>query len=57
MRHDLAIQQKLNGKVSLFLNVNNLTNVSEGAFLGNRDFPTGEEFFGWTSDLGLRYTP
>jgi len=57
VRHDLAIQQKLNGKVSLFLNVNNLTNVSEGAFLGNRDFPTGEEFFGWTSDLGLRYTP
>ena len=55
VRHDLAIQQKLNDRVSLFLNGNNLTNVSEGAFLGNRDFPTAEEFFGWTSDMGIRY--
>ena len=55
VRQDLVIQQKINSRVSIFLNGNNISNVSEGAFLGSRSFPTEEEFFGWTSDLGLRY--
>jgi len=35
--------------------VNNFTNNSEGAFLGKVDYPTREEYFGWTMDLGVRY--
>jgi TonB-dependent receptor len=55
LRQDLALQQKVTRNVSLFWNANNLSNVSEGAFLGSRQFPTEEEFFGWTADLGIRY--
>ena len=55
LRQDLALQQRITDKVSLYLNANNITNVSEGAFLGSKMFPTQEEYFGWTSDLGLRY--
>ncbi len=54
LRQDLAIQQKVTDRVSLFLNANNVSNVSEGAFIGIQSFPTREEFFGWTSDLGVR---
>jgi TonB-dependent receptor len=55
LRQDLALQQKVTGNASLFVNANNLSNVSEGAFLGSRQFATEEEFFGWTADIGIRY--
>lgn len=54
-RWDLAVQQKIGRGISFYLNVNNLTDRSEAAFLGIETFSTVEEFFGWTADLGVRY--
>ncbi len=55
VRQDLAIKQRITKRISAYFNVNNIGNVSEGAFVGIQTFPTQEEFFGWTADLGLRY--
>ena len=55
VRWDLAMQQKLGGGISLYLNINNISNRSEGAFLGIESYPTSKEYFGWTSDFGIRY--
>ena len=54
-RWDLAVQQKIGRGLSVYLNVNNLTDRPEAAFLGIETFATVEEFFGWTADLGVRY--
>ena len=54
-RWDIAIQQKLFEKISAFLNINNLSNTPESSSLGVLKYPTDEEFFGWTVDLGIKY--
>ncbi|HEX9653214.1 MAG TPA: TonB-dependent receptor, partial [bacterium] len=54
-RWDIALQQEIIRGISFFLNLNNVTDRAEGAFLGSRSFPTRTEFFGWTGDLGVRY--
>jgi len=54
-RWDLQVQQKLGDTgFSIILNLNNLTNTPQRTSLGI-GFPTREEYFGWTGDLGLRY--
>jgi TonB-dependent receptor len=55
-RWDLTVSQKIYKGTGLFLNVNNLSNQPEDAYLGRVSYPTREEFFGWTADLGFRYT-
>lgn len=55
IRWDLALQYKLMPKLAVTFNMNNLTNLPEGAFLGIAAFPTREEYFGWTADLGIRF--
>ncbi|MEZ4852184.1 MAG: TonB-dependent receptor [Bacteroidia bacterium] len=53
-RWDLSMKQKLgNTGVTIFLNVNNISNTPEREFLGSRLFPTRKEYFGWTGDLGV----
>jgi hypothetical protein len=42
--------------ISIYAELNNLTNQAEQAYLGERVYPTTEEFFGWTADLGIRIT-
>lgn len=54
-RWDLAVRQKIGSHFSVYLNLNNFTNYTEGAYLGSKNFPTREEYFGWTADLGVRY--
>lgn len=54
IRWDLAMQYKIMPKLAVTFNMNNLTNLPEGAFLGIAAFPTREEYFGWTADLGIR---
>jgi outer membrane receptor protein involved in Fe transport len=54
LRLDLALQQKLTPTISMFLNVNNVTSRPEASYLGIRDFPTAEEYFGLTADVGVR---
>jgi TonB-dependent receptor len=55
LRWDIALQQKIFSGVSLYLNINNLSNVPDRSFLGTERFPTNEEYFGWTADLGIKY--
>ena len=55
IRWDVAMQQKIFKGFSIYLNLNNISDRSEGAFLGLESYPTREEFFGWTGDLGIRY--
>lgn len=54
-RWDLAFQQKIYNNFMIFLNFNNISNIPDRSFLGIKDFPTDEEFYGWTMDLGIRY--
>lgn len=54
-RVDMSLSQKIFENLSLFLNVNNLTNLSEGAFYGIEDRPVDEQYFGWTADFGIKY--
>lgn len=54
LRWDLAVQQQLYDKLSLFLNVNNLSNIPEQSMIGI-GFPTRQEYFGLTADIGVKY--
>ena len=55
-RWDLAVQQHIGAGLSVYFNMNNLSDQPEASFLGEEDFETLQEFFGWTADLGVRYT-
>ncbi|UCH10046.1 MAG: TonB-dependent receptor [Fidelibacterota bacterium] len=57
VRWDIAMQQELFEGFSLYLDLNNITDRSEGAYLWKKDrpFTTSKELFGWTADLGIRY--
>ena len=55
-RWDLALTQRVRRYATVFLNIANLTDLPERAFLGAADFPTREEFFGLSASLGVRVT-
>ncbi len=55
VRWDIAMQQQVFKGISLFLNMNNISNRPESTFLWKETFPTSREFFGWTGALGIRY--
>jgi len=55
LRWDLSIRQRIGSGFSLLMSINNLTSLPEEAFLGIESFPTREEYFGWTVDVGVRY--
>lgn len=54
-RFDVALKQKVDkkGRWTILLNLNNITNTPERAFLGIADRLREEEFYGMTADLGL----
>jgi TonB-dependent receptor len=54
-RLDISVQQKIINGFSIFLNANNLTNVPDRSYLGVERFPTSEDYYGWTLDLGIKY--
>ncbi len=54
-RVDFVIQQKFKKGWSVYLNLNNLTNSADRSYLGNKKYPTAEEYFGMTADFGLKY--
>jgi TonB-dependent receptor len=55
IRWDITLQQHIYMGLSLFLNMNNISNQPESTFLWKDIYPTGQEFFGWTGDLGIRF--
>ncbi len=52
-RWDLAVQQKLFAGISLFLNVNNITNVPDKSV--NEQYITSEQYYGWSTEVGVRF--
>jgi TonB-dependent receptor len=54
-RWDISIRQNISETLSLFMNINNFTNAPDRAFRGSEKYPTQNEVFGWTSDIGLRW--
>jgi TonB-dependent receptor len=59
-RWDLALKYQLFENVAVFMNVNNLTNItetrSEKDNINNWHLPTSAEKYGMTADVGLRLT-
>lgn len=55
-RWDLQVQQKI-GKsgFAIMFNLNNISNTPQKTSVG-LGFPTREEYFGWTGDIGVRYS-
>jgi TonB-dependent receptor len=54
-RWDAQLSYDIINGFSVFVDLNNITNVSDGAFLGSEAYPTDQEFFGWTGDAGIRF--
>lgn len=55
-RMDLALKQKITKNLKIYFNWNNITNAAEGAYIGNSDRPTSEDYYGFTADLGVQLT-
>lgn len=54
IRWDLILQQEIMDDFGIYLNINNLSNTPDKAFLGIKSFATHKEYFGWTADLGIK---
>lgn len=54
VRWDAMAQQRVGTGLSIFLTLNNFLDRPDQSFLGV-GFPTTQEFYGWTADLGIRY--
>lgn len=56
-RWDLTFQQKVGSHVQLFANLNNLNAQPDRSLVGlNSNDPSYIEYYGFTMDLGIRYT-
>jgi TonB-dependent receptor len=55
VRWDMTAQYQFIKNLSIYFDMNNFTNQPERAYLGLESFPTNEEYFGWTADLGFRF--
>jgi TonB-dependent receptor len=57
-RLDLTLKQKISDRLSVSLNLNNLTNTEEGSLLSNRitgwSLPSSNIRYGMTADIGVR---
>ncbi len=54
-RWDIAVSQRIDKQWMVFVNLNNITNQREAAFLGSPVFSSNIEYFGFTADVGVRY--
>lgn len=54
-RVDISLSQKIMNDVSIFVDGNNVTNLSEGSYIGSTINPTSIQIYGWTLDAGVRY--
>jgi hypothetical protein len=42
--------------LSLLVELSNISNSPEESFLGDVAYPTDNRYYGWTADVGLRFT-
>lgn len=56
-RWDMVMRQKLiNDQLSVFLNLQNITNDYDGVYRFKRHFVSNEEYYGRIFDIGVRYS-
>jgi TonB-dependent receptor len=53
IRWDLSLKYDLTKTISLFYNFNNLTNRPDQSFMQTARYPTSQDYYGWTTDLGI----
>jgi TonB-dependent receptor len=56
VRWDASLTQKITPFLGLYLDINNISNQPDQAYLGEIIYPTNQEYFGWTADIGVRVT-
>ncbi len=54
VRWDATLSQRFSPLFSIYLDVNNFTNQPEEAFLGDIIYPTNQDYYSWTADIGVR---
>ncbi len=54
-RWDLSLKQQITPRTSIYFNANNFTDRPDESFQVIEGFPTAQENYGWTIDLGVRY--
>ena len=52
-RVDISLNYKINSKISLFINCNNITNQPDKSYRYESLFPTDIEYYGWTANTGF----
>jgi TonB-dependent receptor len=55
-RWDLTFAQHIFSNLSVFANWSNISNSPEESFLGDVVYPTDQRYYGWTADLGIRFS-
>jgi TonB-dependent receptor len=55
MRWDLSANYRLSKHLKLFFNWNNITNEPDESFQQATRFLTNQEYYGWTTDIGIGY--
>ncbi len=55
VRWDFTAQQKVYKNISLYMDVNNLTNIPDSGYQFNSFYPTNIQYYGLTVDLGIKY--
>ncbi len=54
IRWDAMVQQRVGRNLSVYLNLNNLNDRPDVSSIGI-GFPTSQQYYGWTADVGVRY--
>jgi TonB-dependent receptor len=54
-RWDFNTQFKFKNDLTVYLNLNNISNTPEAGFLGDPFYPLQLYYYGWSVDLGLKY--
>ncbi len=57
VRWDLSLKQKLPVKgLQIYFNMNNITNAVDKSLIAGNKYPTAQQYYDMTMDLGIRYT-
>ncbi|HPN36735.1 MAG TPA: TonB-dependent receptor [bacterium] len=56
LRMDLSVKFRLTNHLGLFFNWNNIMDEPDESFQQITRYPTAQEYYGWTSDVGIGYT-
>ena len=56
IRFDASFKQRLSSRLNIFLNLNNITDRPDRSFQNTAGFPTAQEYYGVSVDLGAQYT-